>query len=165
MTEPSSAQPGIVALREVRDSDLPTLFTQQLDPEANRMAAFTARDPADRAAFDAHWAKIRADVTIIPRVILYDGQVAGNIAYFMMFGQPHIGYWLGREFWGQGIATRALAAFLALLPARPLYARAAKDNLGSLRVLEKCGFVRTGVEKSFALARGEEIEEVILFLA
>jgi RimJ/RimL family protein N-acetyltransferase len=48
--------------------------------------------------------------------------------------------------------------------ARPIYARVAKDNVASLRVLEKCGFTITGQAKGFANARGEEIEEWILEL-
>ena len=73
-------------------------------------------------------------------------------------------YWIGREFWGKGIATKALAVFLSAVKARPLYARAAKDNIASLRVLEKCGFAITGYERGFANARGEEVEEVVLEL-
>ncbi|MEJ2747753.1 MAG: GNAT family N-acetyltransferase, partial [Anaerolineae bacterium] len=49
-----------VELRDVAPSDLPIFFTQQLDPTANQMAAFTAQDPANRVAFNAHWAKIIA---------------------------------------------------------------------------------------------------------
>jgi RimJ/RimL family protein N-acetyltransferase len=51
-----------------------------------------------------------------------------------------VGYWLGRSYWGRGIATRALALFLPLVPARPLYAHVASHNTGSMRVLVKCGF-------------------------
>jgi RimJ/RimL family protein N-acetyltransferase len=160
----ATSNPSAVSLREVIDSDLPILFEQQLDPEANHMAAFTARNPADRQAFNAHWAKIRADPAVTLRTILCDGQVAGSLVCFPLFGQPSVGYWLGRSFWGRGIATRALGLFLALLPTRPLFARAASDNLASIRVLQKCGFVLTGEDRGFAQARGQEIAEVILEL-
>src|SRR4029453_1988037 len=73
-------------------------------------------------------------------------------------------YWIGREFWGRGIATQALAVLLSAVKTRPLYARAAKDNVASLRVLEKCGFTIAGYERGFANARGEEVEEVVLEL-
>ena len=154
-----------IVLRDVIDDDLPIFFEQQLDPDANYMAAFTTKDPTDRDAFTAHWARIRADETIINRTILCDGQVAGSVASFEDFGQLEVTYWLGREFWGKGIATRALAALLAYQTTRPIYARAAKDNLASLRVLQKCGFVITGEDKGFANARGQEIEEYMLTLA
>lgn len=154
-----------VVLRDVRDDDLPIFFEQQLDPKANYMAAFTASDPTDREAFTAHWARVRADETVTLRTILYQGQVAGNIASFSDFGEPEVGYWIGKAFWGKGIATRALAAFLCQITVRPLYAHVAKDNVASLRVLQKCGFVLTGEDKEYASARGQEVEEYVLTLA
>ena len=153
-----------ILLRDVREDDLPIFFQQQLDPDANRMAAFTAKDPADRAAFTAHWAKILGDAGITIKTILFDGRVAGHVLSHGWFGEPEISFWLGREYWGKGLATRALSAFLGCVKTRPLYARAAKDNLASLRVLEKCGFTVAGHDKGFANARGEEIAEVILVL-
>jgi RimJ/RimL family protein N-acetyltransferase len=152
-------------LREVWDDDLPTFFTQQLDPDANYMAAFTAADPTDRAAFDAHWRRIRSDSGVLNRTILVDGVIAGHVASFEYAGEREVTYWLGKEFWGQGIATRALAAFLQEETTRPLHARAAKDNIGSVRVLQKCGFTITGEDKGFANARGVETEEYVLVLA
>jgi RimJ/RimL family protein N-acetyltransferase len=120
-----------IQLRPLLDADLPALFDQQLDPEANRMAAFTAKDPADRDAFVSHWAKIMADETTIIRAILFEGRLAGSVLVHRSFGEPEVSYWLGREFWGQGIATAGLAAFLQVVTERPLFARAAFDNLGS----------------------------------
>lgn len=128
------------------------------------MAAFTAKDPSDRAGFMAHWAKILNDATITKQTILFQGQVAGHIASFEQFGTPAVSYWLGKEFWGKGIATTALAAFLRLVTIRPLYARAAKDNLGSIQVLRNCGFMVCGEDRGFAEARGQEIEEYVLRL-
>ncbi len=160
----SDLPPNTVTLRDTVESDLPTLFIQQQDPEANFMAAFTSRDPSDRAAFDTHWHKIMHDDTVINKTILYNGEIAGSIAKFIMFGQPEIGYWIGKEFWGKGIATQALKAFLEIVPIRPIYAAAAKDNPGSLRVLQKCGFVITGYGRAFAEARSQEIDEAYLEL-
>jgi RimJ/RimL family protein N-acetyltransferase len=151
-------------LREVEDTDLPSFFSQQLDPEANYMAAFTTKQPKDREAFNARWARILADGSTINKTILFEGQVAGHISSFIMFGEREVSYWLGREFWGKGIATAALLKFLNEITTRPLYARAVKDNLASLRVLEKCGFKVSGYNKDFANGRGEEVEEVILKL-
>ncbi|WP_164011409.1 GNAT family N-acetyltransferase [Pyxidicoccus trucidator] len=153
-----------VVLRDVTEADLSVFFEQQLDADANRMAAFTSRDPADRGAFMAHWARILGDAGIIKKTILVEGQVAGHVSSFEMLGHREVTYWLGRSFWGQGLATRALSALLEHEKVRPLHARAAKDNLGSLRVLEKCGFVITGEDKGFANARGAETEEFILVL-
>jgi len=164
MTEETVWAPEI-SLRDVTAEDLRIFFRQQLDPEANEMAAFTARDPSDRKAFRAHWAKVRADQTITLRTVLAGGRVAGYVLTHSWFGDPEVSYWLGKEFWGRGIATRALQQLLRLVAVRPLYARAAKDNIASIRVLEKCGFVRTGEDRAFANAHGTEIDEVILTLA
>lgn len=151
-------------LRDVMEDDLPIFFEQGRDPVGVHMAAFTAEDPSDREAFEAHWAKITADETILIQTILFEGRVAGHVVSFERFGEPEISYWLGREYWGKGLATKALTAFLGIQKARPLYARAAKDNVASIRVLKKCGFEISGRDKFFANARGQEIEEVILKL-
>lgn len=154
----------MVVLRDVTETDLPIFFEQQLDPDANHMAAFTSGDPTNRDAFDAHWTRILGDESNITKTILADGQVAGNIASFVQFGEREIGYWIGKPYWGKGIATAALSAFLKHVTVRPLHARAAKDNLASLRVLQKCGFLLTGEDKGYAGARGEEVEEWVLTL-
>ena len=151
-----------VMLRDVSQRDLEIFFEHQRDPAANHMAAFTAKDPADRTAFTAKWAKILGDDSITKRTILVDGKIAGSVSAFVApwSGNLEVTYWIGREFWGKGIATRALALLLSAVKTRPLHARAARDNFASLRVLEKCGFSIVGYERGFACARGEEIEEV-----
>ena len=128
------------------------------------MAAFTAEDPTDREAFMALWTRILNDDAIAKMTILFEEDVAGNIVSFEQYGRPSVGYWIGRDYWGRGVATEALAAFLGHVQTRPLYARAAKDNLGSLRVLKKCGFTVFGEDEGFAFARGEAVEEFILEL-
>ena len=156
--------PNEVLLRDVMVEDLPIFFDQQLDPEANHMAAFIGRNPADREAFMAHWAKVLANDDNIKQTILFDGQVAGYIGGFEQEGEREVGYWIGKEYWGKGIATRALAAFLSIEQTRPLYGYVAKDNVGSRRVLEKCGFTLHREAKEYANARGEEVEQFILVL-
>ena len=141
-------------LRDVRPSDLPIFFEQQLDPDAVRMAAFFSRD---REAFDAHWVKIQANPECLIQTIVHDGEVAGNIGSWESEGHRYVGYWLGRPFWGKGIATRALKELLKL-DSRPLQAHVAKTNLASIRVLEKCGFVVVGEDKLALQPGGEEIE-------
>jgi len=152
-------------LRDVISEDLPIFYEQQLDPEANFMAAFTAKDPTNRDAFMAHWHKILADETTINKTIIFNKQVAGSVASYEDEGRPEVTYWLGKEYWGKGIATWALQEFLAHTnKTRPIFARVAKDNLGSRRVLEKCGFKIIGKDKGYANARGQEIEELLLVL-
>jgi len=153
-----------VTLREVIPSDLAILFEQRSDPEAIRMAAFTQKGPLDLEAFIARQMENLRHPTVIARTILCDGEVAGDVASFMMEGQREVSYWLGRAYWGRGIGTQALRLFLDVVTTRPLYAHAAKDNLGSVRVLEKCGFTLVGELRSFAAARDAEIEEVVMRL-
>jgi RimJ/RimL family protein N-acetyltransferase len=152
-------------LRPVTAEDLPILFDQQTDPDANFMAAFTAKDPTDRAAFMAHWQRILANPTVLIRTIVVDGAVVGSVLSYEEESRPEVSYWLGKPYWGNGYATRALAEFLAQVnQTRPIYARAAQDNAGSLRVLAKCGFVIIGEERGYANARGAEIAEYLLEL-
>ena len=153
-------------LRDVVTDDLAVFFEHQLDQEANYMAAFTAKDPTDQEAFMSHWHRILADETTLNQTIQVNGQVAGSVSSYEEDGRPEVTYWLGRKYWGKGIATRALTKFLTHHnKARPIYARVAKDNVGSRRVLEKCGFVIIGESRGFANARGQEIEELLLELA
>ncbi|MFJ2717623.1 GNAT family N-acetyltransferase [Streptomyces sp. NPDC087437] len=152
-----------VVLREVHDSDLPVFFRQMNDPEALRMAAFTPKDPADHDAFTAHWRRLRAS-SVVLRTVLLDGDVVGSAAVYGEPGEREVTYWVDRAYWGRGVATAALRALLAEVPERPLYARAAADNAGSLRVLAKCGFLESAWARGFAEARGEEIDEVVLSL-
>ena len=154
----------MIGLREVRDEDLDALFGQMCDPVSVAMAAFTPEDHDDRARFDAHMARVRKDPEITMRAVTEDGRLVGSIACFVMDGDTEITYWLDRAVWGRGVAGRALAAFLDLVPMRPLHARAASDNIGSLKVLQHAGFTITGTEISFAAGRGAEIEETILVL-
>jgi RimJ/RimL family protein N-acetyltransferase len=130
-----------VRLRDVRDDDLPTLFEHQMDPEANRMANFDARD---RDAFMTHWAKILADETLVAKAVVHDDVIVGNVVSWTHDGERDVGYWIGREHWGKGVATAALGALLAELQERPLFAHVAEHNVGSIRVLEKCGFSNVG---------------------
>ncbi len=155
-----------ILLRDVTETDLPIFFEHQRDPAANFMAAFTSRDPADRDAFAAHWKRILNDDTVVVKTIVFEGNVVGSVATFVdkEFGKPEITYWIGKEYWGMGLATQALSKLLRDIRVRPIYGRAAKDNVASIRVMEKCGFTISGYSKGFANARAKEIEEVILEL-
>jgi RimJ/RimL family protein N-acetyltransferase len=155
----------VALLREVRDTDLDVLFSHWTDPEANRVAAFAPADPSDREAFDERWRRIRESDDSTALVIEVDGKVVGSISSWTNEGEREVTYWIGREHWGRGIATRALAEFLADVErTRPIQASTADDNVGSQRVLEKCGFHRVGVHRAFATSRGEELDEVFFRL-
>ncbi|HEX6034249.1 MAG TPA: GNAT family protein [Anaerolineales bacterium] len=151
-----------IQLRDVIETDLPIFYEQQLDPEATEMAAFPARS---EEAFMDHWKnKVLANDSGQVKTILFNGEVAGNIVCFEQLGEREVGYWLGKEFWGKGIATQALEEFLKTIETRPLYAHVAKHNFGSKRVLEKCGFTIAGEDRFFSEILGKNIDEYILIL-
>lgn len=150
-----------ITLPKTEAADLHTLFQFQLDEEAIHLAAFTPKDPADKLAYLEKYSRHLADPTIHMRTIKVDDAIAGSIAKFILEGDAEITYWIDRNYWGQGIASSALQAFLQFEGTRPLFGRVAFDNYGSQRVLEKAGFVRTGTDRGFANARQTEIEEYI----
>jgi RimJ/RimL family protein N-acetyltransferase len=160
----SVARENLILLRDVIESDKGIFFEQQLDKEANIMAGFTAKDPHDRTAFDTKWSKMQQDDSILIKTIIYQGKVAGSVLSHSWFGDPEVSYWIGKEYWGKGIATIALEQFLKINPTRPLFARVIHDNIGSIKVLEKCGFVVSGHDKGYANARGQEVDEIIYIL-
>ncbi len=149
-------------LRDVVETDLPIFFEHQRDPEANRMARFPARD---REAFDEHWRKVLARDDAITKTVLCEGQVAGNVACWESEGRREVGYWIGKEFWGRGLATKALGELVREVTVRPLYAHVVASNVASIRVLEKCGFSLVERETVFDKMLGEEIEELLLKLS
>ncbi|MCX5384079.1 GNAT family N-acetyltransferase [Streptomyces sp. NBC_00083] len=153
-----------VTLREVRDDDLSAFWEHARDPEAQQVAAVTREYHYDQKLFDAHMARVRGNPDVRMRTVLADGVVAGHVAVYGPPDEREVTYWIGRSQWGRGVATTALSQLIALEEARPVYAHVVADNTGSLRVLEKCGFVVTGRDRGFAFARGQEVDEVLLVL-
>jgi RimJ/RimL family protein N-acetyltransferase len=150
-----------VTLRTLADSDLDQLFRWESDQRAVRMAAFTRTNPADRSAFDAHYERVRRDPTNTLLAIESDGEFVGTIGSFTMEGEREVTYWIAPDRWGQGLATQALRAFLAIETTRPLHGRVAAHNLGSAKVLTRAGFVEIGSETSYAPGVGDDVVERI----
>jgi RimJ/RimL family protein N-acetyltransferase len=152
-------------LRDATDADREAMFELQRDPQANWMAAFGAKDPDDQEAHAAWWTRVRANPEAHMQTIEVDGQVAGSVSNFVMDGQREVSYWLGKAYWGRGLATWALSEHLKQLPERPLHARAAKDNIGSIRVLQKCGFALTSEDRGYSDYRQTDVDELLFTLA
>ena len=123
------------------------------------MAAFRARD---WDAFVAHWTGIMTDPSVITQAILVGGDVAGNIVSFDGSGHREVGYWIGRSYWGKGIATAALSTFLRQETTRPLFGHVASHNIASRRVLEKCGFI--GLDGQTATVDGAPVAGLLMRL-
>lgn len=151
-------------LRPVQPADLDRFFEHQQDPEANIMAAFTARNPSDRGVFDHHWSLILNDPSVIVRTIEHEGEVAGSVLIYPNEGYPEISYWTARKYWGQGVTTSAVDAFLAEYTTRPIRARVVTDNIGSIKVLERRGFTVVGEVNGFSNARAAVVKEQIMEL-
>jgi ribosomal-protein-alanine N-acetyltransferase len=150
-----------IVLRKTEISDLDFFFTFQLDDEASHLAAFTSKDSTDKTAYLQKYTKFLDDPTINMQTIIVENVIAGSIAKFEIEGQAGITYWIDKKFWGKGVATKALKELLKNENARPIFGHVAFDNLGSQRVLEKCGFVKIGTDRGFANARQAEVEEYI----
>jgi RimJ/RimL family protein N-acetyltransferase len=148
-----------ITLRRLADSDLDTLFVWESDPRAVEMAAFTRADPSDRAAFDAHYARIRNDPACMLRAIDDDGEFVGTVGSYTTEGERQVTYWIAPSRWGEGLASRALRAYLELESTRPIFGRVAEHNAASAKVLARAGFVEVGVETGFAPGVGAEIVE------
>ena len=139
----------LVTLRPVVEEDLPVIYERQLDPDSVRMSGVNPRDPDE---FAAYWKETMADDSILARSIVADGELAGLGLCFRVGDLDTVGYWIGKEHWGRGIASAALVLMVDEVETRPLHATCYRSNIGSVRVLEKCGFELLGYE--WAEARG-----------
>lgn len=151
-----------VRLRDVIEDDLSAFFEHQCDTDANQMAAFPARD---RDAFMAHWTKILRDETATIKTILFNEYVAGNILCWEQDQKRLVGYWIGKSYWGRGVATKSLTEFLGVVRSRPLFAHVAIHNIASIRVLEKCGFTICSEEMAALYSPSDGVEELVLKLS
>ncbi len=140
---------------------MPALYVMQRDPESNRMAV---TKPRDRQRHDAHWDEILADDRVVARAIVLGDALVGSVSCFQLDGLNSVGYWIAREYWGRGIASCALEMLLDEVSIRPLHARAARSNVGSIRVLERCGFTLTGYQQFPGDDRFPACEEAMYML-
>ena len=152
---------SILRLCPSKPEDLEQFFKFQVDPIACNIAAFTAKDPTDKEAYMQKYAPLLSDPTIHMKTIFYNDQVVGSISKFEIEGEAEITYWINRQYWGQGIATKALELFFTQEKMRPIFGRTAFDNIGSQKVLLNNGFIKTGSDTGFANARQAEIVEFV----
>jgi RimJ/RimL family protein N-acetyltransferase len=150
-----------IILRRTVLTDFEFFFIFQLDDEANYLAAFTPKDPADKTAYLQKYTKLLNDPTINMQTIIVENSIAGSVSKFEIEGRAEVTYWIDKKFWGKGVATKALKELLKNEITRPIFGRIAFDNFGSQRVLEKCNFIKIGTDRGFANARQAEIEEYI----
>jgi RimJ/RimL family protein N-acetyltransferase len=150
-----------VTLRPLVDADLDALFEWEREPRAVAMAAFTRADPSDRAAFDAHYQRVRSNPSNVLYAVDDEGIFVGTVASFTIEGDREVTYWINPARWGEGLASAALRELLQIEKTRPLFGRVAEHNTGSAKVLARAGFEQIGVETSFADGIGREVVEHI----
>ena len=155
---------GHIELRDLDDDDLDAVFEMMRDSAGVRMAAFTAADPDDRAAFDEWMTRHRFSPEVSMFVVTEDGGFAGTAAAFSVDGDREVTYWIARHAWGRGVATQALRILVSREPERPLFARVAAHNAASLAVLTKVGFTEVSRDVDFAPGVGHDVEEIVLVL-
>lgn len=157
--------PGVterVRLRPVAEADLELFYRHQADPESAAMAAFPVRD---YDAFMHHWSVIVPQTTANVRTIVADDACVGHVISWGMADKPLVGYWVERKEWGRGIATEALRQFVKVIEPRPVYAMVSEHNAGSIRVLEKVGFVREGGSEALPVVGADGVGEFVYLLA
>lgn len=153
-----------VTLRPAEVSDIEFFFQLQQDPVAVRMAAFTSANLSDREAFEARWRRVLSEPDVVVKTVLVGSAPVGQVLTYVAEDDPQVSYWIAREHWGHGYATEALRLLLLETPQRPVFGRAAQDNVGSLAVLQHNGFAITDEDVGPAAGRGEMVKEYVLTL-
>lgn len=153
-----------IDLRPLDDDDLDAIFAMMRDREAIAMAAFTSENPDDRAAFDAWIARQRGSSDVLSFVVTENGGFAGTVAAFTIEGDREVTYWIARHAWGRGVATEALRLLIEREPTRPLFARVAAHNAGSIAVLKRNGFTEVSRDVDYAPGLGRDVEEIVFTL-
>jgi len=161
-----------VSVRAFGEADLP-----QLVHHGNDIAVWrTLRDrfPYPYSEADARaWLDFVATAQPVTNfAIAYDDACVGGIGYLRRTDverhSAEVGYWLGKEFWGRGIATTALSLFVAHVFETSdlirLDATVFDTNPASARVLEKCGFRREGILRRAVVKDGRVLDSYLYSL-
>ena len=155
-----------LTLRPYRDSDAGTLHRLINDWEVCRMLASVpypySREEADRfiaAATEGLTAGTAYHLAIVGREGEAETLVGGvSLHVDAAAREGRLGYWVGRRFWGHGVATeaagRAVRWAMANLDLDRLHANAAVENAASIAVLSRIGFSRTGTGSEHFAGRG-----------
>ena len=153
-----------IELRDLDDDDLDAIYEMMRDRESVAMAAFTAEDPDDRDACDEWIGRQRAAAGVSCFVVTENGGFAGTAAAFTIDGDREVSFWIARHAWGRGVATEALRHLMSREPERPLFARAATHNVGSIAVLTRVGFTEVSRNVAYAPGVRRDVEEIVFTL-
>jgi ribosomal-protein-alanine N-acetyltransferase len=148
-----------IVLRELRPADAADLFVWRSDPVVQRYNSVPLQTVAEAdALIDELRREYAAETAIHWAVTLHDEDRAIGLFGFVGWERGHrradIGYDLRRDYWGQGIATEALAAMLRFgfgaMDLNRVEAQTIADNHESVRLLRRLGFQRDGLRRSYS---------------
>ena len=102
-----------------------------------------------------------AEADLLRLAITLEDRLIGVIS----IEQDEIGYWLAEAYWGRGVVARVAAALAERAFANPevsrVFAPIHAHNAASMRVAEKAGLVREGVQPQSAIKAGRVIDRVV----
>lgn len=161
-----------LTLRPLRASDAPAMQQFASDFDVSRMLAQVPHPYPDGEAEAFIAEVVDLDDSLPFRVFaIDDGKFAGTIALAadgeaFKGGEARLGYWLGRPFWGRGLATEAVRALLkhyafSILGLGRVTAGVFDDNPASTRVLLKVGFRHEGEEMRWSEARRTNVRHLL----
>lgn len=154
-------------LRPWQVQDAPELYRLACDPMVGPAAGWPAHTSVDNSREIIQTVLSKPETYAV--VLKKTGLPAGSIgifptdAQFGANGEPELGYWIGREFWGQGLIPEAMRALLArcfdALNAQRVWCSHFDGNDKSRRVQEKCGFLYHHTERDtrWLAASGKQI--------
>lgn len=154
-----------LSLRQLNRDDAHAFIALAGDLAVARMTSDIPH-PLDHAKALAWLAPAKGEVRF---AIVHAGLMIGSAGYFSREpGTAEMGFWLGRDFWGQGFATEAAQAVVrhAFEASGITYLTSSHftDNAASARVLAKLGFEATGLGRIWSQARGADVDAVLLGL-
>lgn len=145
-----------IILRPWQDSDAQALYRYASDPEVGPRAGWAPHESLEesldiiRTVFnnDTTWAIVLKETGEAIGAIGYGPSCDCNLP--SREGEPTVGYWVARPYWGRGICTEALGLMIRNILSDTDIASLISghfiDNPASGRVMEKCGFIPTGEE-------------------
>ena len=157
----------MITLRAFNNSDIPLLLAYLNDQKVTQY--ITAAIPQPYCIDDAKWWVNCASQANTIKAIELDGILVGCISAtkgdFEYSRSAELGYWLGRDYWNQGITTQAVAEFSQSLfkctDIVRLSVSVVSDNKASIRVLEKNAFSQDGLLKKASFKQGQFYDECL----
>lgn len=148
-----------LVIRPLRVADAPRIAALMGDPAVATMLADVSLPFGERAARE--W--LKPTLFDMRLGIERQGELIGGLAYHCYFGAvAGLGYWLGKDYWGQGYASEAAGALVrhgfTLDRVQRFYSGHFADNPASGRVLTRIGFAITGTSRHWCSARACHLE-------